>query len=106
VWAEIRALPVRQRVALLLNLAGPASQDMLSLLPATGVATWSEIAATLDIDADRLQALVPGLPHDDQQIAAELQVTRRQVINLRKCARERLARRLGFVRGGREGGRR
>jgi DNA-directed RNA polymerase specialized sigma24 family protein len=106
VWAEIRDLPVRQRTALLLNLTGPSSQDMLSLMPATGVATWAEIAATLDIDADRLRALVPGLPHDDHTIAGLLQVTRRQVINLRKCARERLARRLGFARGGREGGRR
>ena len=105
-WAEIRDLPLRQRTALLLNLTGPSSQDMLSLLPATGVATWAEIAATLGIDADGLRALVPGLPHDDHTIAGLLQVTRRQVINLRKCARERLARRLGFVRGGREGGRR
>jgi hypothetical protein len=100
VWTEIRALPVRQRVALLLNLAGPSSQDMLSLLPVTGVASWPEIATALDMDAVRLQALVPGLPHDDHTIAGLLQVTRRQVINLRKCARERLARRLGFVREG------
>jgi DNA-directed RNA polymerase specialized sigma24 family protein len=104
VWAEIRELPLRQRTALLLNLSGPSSQDVLSLLPATGVATWTEIAATLGIDADRLRALVPGLPHDDHTIADLLQVTRRQVINLRKCARERLARRLGFARGEREGG--
>jgi DNA-directed RNA polymerase specialized sigma24 family protein len=101
VWGEIRELPVRQRVALLLNLAGPSSQDMLSLLPVTGVASWPDIAATLDMDADRLEALVPGLPHDDHTIAGLLQVTRRQVINLRKCARERLARRLGFAREGR-----
>ncbi len=106
VWSEIGGLPVRQRVALLLNLAGPASQDMLSLMPATGIASWPQIAAVLEMDADRLQALVPGLPHDDHTIAGLLQVTRRQVINLRKCARERLARRLGFARGSRSGGKR
>ena len=106
VWSEIGGLPVRQRTALLLNLAGPASQDMLSLMPATGIASWPQIAAALEMDADRLQALVPGLPHDDHTIAGLLQVTRRQVINLRKCARERLARRLGFERGSRTGGRR
>jgi hypothetical protein len=104
VWSEIGGLPVRQRVALLLNLAGPSSQDMLSLMPATGIASWAQIAAALEMDADRLQALVPGLPHDDHTIAGLLQVTRRQVINLRKCARERLARRLGFERGARPGG--
>ena len=106
VWSEIGGLPVRQRTALLLNLAGPASQDMLSLMPATGIASWPQIAAALEMDAERLQALVPGLPHDDHTIAGLLQVTRRQVINLRKCARERLARRLGFERGARSGGRR
>jgi DNA-directed RNA polymerase specialized sigma24 family protein len=106
VWREIGGLPVRQRTALLLNLAGPAGQDMLSLMPATGIASWPQIAAALEMDADRLQALVPGLPHDDHTIADLLQVTRRQVINLRKCARERLARRLGFERGARAGGRR
>ena len=103
VWSEIGGLPVRQRVALLLNLAGPASQDMLSLMPATGIASWAQIAAALEMDDARLQALVPGLPHDDHTIATLLQVTRRQVINLRKCARERLARRLGFERGSRTG---
>jgi DNA-directed RNA polymerase specialized sigma24 family protein len=100
VWTEIGSLPVRQRVALLLNLAGPASQDMLSLLPATGVASWTAIAAALEMDAGRLRVLVPGLPQDDHTIAGLLQVTRRQVINLRKCARERLARRLGLGKRG------
>ena len=74
-------------------------------MPATGIASWPQIAAVLEMDDDRLQALVPGLPHDDHTIAGLLQVTRRQVINLRKCARERLARRLGFERGSRTGGR-
>jgi DNA-directed RNA polymerase specialized sigma24 family protein len=101
VWGEIQELPLRQRTALLLNLTGPSSQDMLSLLPTTGVATWSEIAAVLEIDAARLQALAADLPHDDHSIAGLLQITRRQVINLRKGARERQARRLGFARGGR-----
>jgi DNA-directed RNA polymerase specialized sigma24 family protein len=106
VWREIGSLPVRQRAALLLNLTGPSSQDMLSLIPATGIASWGEIATVLEMAPESLQALVPGLPHDDQTIAGLLQLTRRQVINLRKCARERLARRLGFERGGRAGGRR
>ena len=68
-----------------------------------GVAPWAKIAAALEMDRARLQALVPGLPHDDHTIATLLHVTRLQVINLRQCARERLARRLGFERGSRTG---
>ena len=104
-WTAIRALPVRQRAALLLNLSGPSSQDMLSLLPATGLASWREIAATLDMEEGRLDALVPALPLDDRTIGALLAVSRRQVIDLRTRARERLARRLGLTRGARAGGR-
>ena len=37
---------------------------------------------------------VSRLPVDDEWIARELAVNRRQVINFRKCARERLARRM------------
>jgi hypothetical protein len=44
-----------------------------------------------------LRELWPTLPRDDQWIADRLGVTRRQVINLRKCARERLARRLRVI---------
>jgi hypothetical protein len=37
---------------------------------------------------------------DDEWIAGELGVSRRQVINFRKCARERLARRMRKPPGG------
>ena len=43
--------------------------------------------------ADELQLRWPELPFDDNTIAALLGATRQQVINLRKCARERLRRR-------------
>jgi hypothetical protein len=37
------------------------------------------------------------LPLDDASIAELLNITRQQVINLRKCARERLARRMKAI---------
>jgi hypothetical protein len=93
-WAEIRLLPVRQRAALLLNLRDAEGQGIIELFPATETATIAELAAALETTADELGALWEGLPRDDAWIAERLGVTRRQVINLRKCARERLARRV------------
>jgi hypothetical protein len=93
-WAEVRLLPRRQRVALLLNLRDAQGSDMLSLLPLTGVAGPRRIAAVLELPLDELEALWTRLPLEDREIADLLEATQRQVINLRKSARERLARRL------------
>ena len=93
-WAEIEALPRRQRVALLLNLRDAAGRDILRLLPTTGVADLRRIARALELPLAELESLLPALPRNDAWIADRLDLTRRQVINLRKCARERLARRL------------
>jgi hypothetical protein len=93
-WAEIRLLPARQRVALLLNLRDADGRGMIGLFPLTGTADLAALAAALDVTEERLRALWEDLPRDDAWIAEWLGVTRRQVINLRKCARERLARRM------------
>ncbi|HYU41390.1 MAG TPA: hypothetical protein VEQ84_04515 [Vicinamibacteria bacterium] len=93
-WAEVRELPPRQRVALLLNLRDGDGRGMIGLFPITETATVAELAQVLDMPETRLRELWDDLPRDDEWIAASLGVTRRQVINLRKCARERLARRL------------
>ena len=93
-WSEVRQLPLRQRTALLLNLRDAGGGDALDLLPLTGTASIRDIAAALELDAVELAALWPALPLDDNQIAGRLGVTRQQVINLRKAARARLARRL------------
>lgn len=92
-WAEIRLLPSRQRAALLLNLRDAEGRGMIELFPATETATVADLAAALEMAPDELGALWDGLPREDTWIAERLGVTRRQVINLRKCARERLARR-------------
>ena len=93
-WDEVRLLPERQRAALLLNLRDPEGRGMLGLFPLVGLASIDEIADVLGLPRERFATLWPDLPRDDEWIAGELGVTRRQVINFRKCARERLARRL------------
>jgi len=93
-WSEIRALPPRQRAALLLNLRDADGRGMIGLFPITEIATVAELAQVLGMPETRLRDIWDSLPRDDEWIAGTLGVTRRQVINLRKCARERLARRL------------
>jgi RNA polymerase sigma factor (sigma-70 family) len=94
-WAQIRELPVAQRVALLLNLRTAAEHAAVTLLPLTGVAGIREIAETFEIPALEFAGLWSRLPLDDLAIAERLGVSRQCVINLRKSARERLTRRMG-----------
>lgn len=93
-WKEIEELPARQRAALLLNLREAGGGSAISLLTVTGLATAEQIADLVGIPASELASIWNDLPLDDNTIAARLGATRQQVINLRKCARERLARRL------------
>jgi DNA-directed RNA polymerase specialized sigma24 family protein len=94
-WREVLELPRDQRAALLLNLRDVDGRGCLALFPATGVATLRQIADALELPAERLAELWIQLPIDDTTIAGLLKLTtRQQVINLRKSARERLARRL------------
>jgi DNA-directed RNA polymerase specialized sigma24 family protein len=93
-WSEIRLLPAGQRAALLLNLRDADGRGMVALFPLTGTATLPDLAGAIGMPEERLRALWDELPRDDAWIAEWLGVTPRQVINLRKCARERLARRM------------
>ncbi len=93
-WAEICQLPQRQRAALLLNLRDVNGGDCIELFPLAGVASPREIAGLLEIPAERFAEMWNDLPLEDALIAAHLGITRQQVINLRKSARERLARRM------------
>ena len=94
-WEEIAALPARQRIALLMNLRDADGGSVLQMLPSTGVVTQADVAVALELDTATLDRLWPDLPVDDLAIAAMMSATRQQVINLRKAARARLARRLG-----------
>jgi DNA-directed RNA polymerase specialized sigma24 family protein len=95
VWSEMVKLPVRQRAALLLNLRDDQGGSAIAMLPLLKIASIQEIADALEMPAQELAALWNELPLEDAVIAGRLGATRQQVSNLRKCARERLLRRLG-----------
>ena len=101
-WHEICQLPRRQRVALLLNLRNPHGINVITLLPATGIATFEQIAQALEISTAEFEKLWAQLPLDDLHLAAYLGGTRQQVINLRKTARERLLKRMNGLNARRE----
>jgi hypothetical protein len=96
-WVEICRLSHRQRVALLFNLRNPRGINVIALLPATGLATFEQIATALEIPPKQFEAIWARLPMDDLSIAEYLGATRQQVINLRKNARETLARRMKML---------
>lgn len=93
-WQEVCQLPQRQRMALLLNLRDARAGDALILLTLTGIASLRQIAGVLEMPVEKLASLWSKLPLQDADIALLLGITRQQVINLRKSARERLARRV------------
>ncbi|MEO8434000.1 MAG: hypothetical protein ABI596_03835 [Pyrinomonadaceae bacterium] len=93
-WTEVCELPVLQRVALLLNLRDAQGGSALFFIPHLGIASPYQIAATLELPVEEFSRLWNNLPLDDSAIAQMLGITRQQVINLRKTARERLARRM------------
>jgi hypothetical protein len=96
-WTEVAALPPNQRFALLANLRGESGEDLLGVLLEARVVGEEELAAALGLAAPEWAEVAPTLPRDDLWIAARLSLTRQQVINLRKSARLRLARRLRGV---------
>ncbi|HEX8561302.1 MAG TPA: hypothetical protein VF668_24635 [Pyrinomonadaceae bacterium] len=93
-WDEIVELPPRQRAALLLNLRDEGGRGIVDLWIIVGVVTPEALAEALSLEARAFAELWKELPLDDNRIAARLGLTRQQVINLRKSARERLARRV------------
>jgi DNA-directed RNA polymerase specialized sigma24 family protein len=95
-WREIEQLRPMQRKALLLNLRDDETVNVVSLVVLTGTAKFDAIAGALDMSPEQLADIWNDLPLDDLRIAALLNVTRQQVINLRRAARDRLRRRLGF----------
>lgn len=91
-WDDVRQLAPKQRAALLLNLRDAHGRECLSLLPLTRTATIAEIAAAVEIPPERFAELWNELPLSDVAIAELLHATARQVIKLRRLARERLRR--------------
>jgi DNA-directed RNA polymerase specialized sigma24 family protein len=94
-WMEIRELPVAQRIALLLNLRDEQGNSPLASFPALGIATLRQIAEALEFPPEELAGIWSRLPLSDLEIAKRLTLERQQIINMRKAARQRLARRVG-----------
>jgi len=93
-WKEIRDLRPMQRAALLLNLRDSDGANAASLLVMLGIARFEDVAEATGLSNEQLAGIWRDLPLDDLTIGDTLGITRQQVINLRKSARERLARRL------------
>lgn len=96
-WKELAELPPRQCTALLLNLRDTRGGSAIELFIITGVASMEQLAARVQLKWEKFAELWNELPLDDAGIAELLGATRQQVINLRKCARERLARRMKAI---------
>jgi hypothetical protein len=92
-WRDVIELPRAQRCALLMNLRDAGGNGVIELIPATGTASFESLAEVLEITSEALARLWPDLPLEDARIAEMLGLSRQQVINLRKSARERLFRR-------------
>ena len=99
VWTEVCRLPVLQRAALLLNLRDTQGGSAIFFIPHLRIATKKQISEMLELTEEEFGALWNDLPLDDLRIAQRLGITRQQVINLRKTARERLARRIEKTEG-------
>ena len=93
-WREIRELPDNQRAALLLNLRDASGANALTLFLLLNIAGVAELARAAGLTEEAFHARWDELPLDDLKIADLLKLTRQQVINLRKSARLRLARRM------------
>ena len=94
VWEEICQLPAQQRLALLLNLKDEKGNCLTVMLPEANIASIRQIADILELPPGEFYQLWGNLPLEDARIAELLGLTRQQVINLRKAARQRLARRM------------
>jgi hypothetical protein len=96
-WAEIKQLSRPHAAALLLNLRDEQNQSVLDLFLFTGTTSFAEIANALGRTEAWLAEIWNGLPLADALIAEHLGLERQQVINLRRTARLRLARRMAEI---------
>lgn len=91
-WKQLRELPDRHCAALLLNLRGIEGDCAASLLIFTGVATLQDLAVAVGMSEESFAGVWPRMPLSDIEIGEIMQISRQQVINLRKTARQRLRR--------------
>jgi len=94
-WAEIRALPRGQRLAVCLTNDGGDADDLPALLVGGGVCTFPGLAASLGLSVVECFALYQARPVN-AAVAEHLGVSQAQVNRLRWRGRERLRGRLGL----------
>lgn len=94
IWREICELPVNQRIALLYNLRDERGREMLVMFFNFKIATLREIAQAMNLSVEECAEILPQMPMEDKTIAERMNLTAKQVANLRKVARENLRRRL------------
>jgi hypothetical protein len=83
-WRQMEKLSPRQCVSFLLN------SNVIRDFELLGIASIRALAPRFAMAPDHLAVLWQRLPLDDLALAAELQCTRQQVINLRRVARDLL----------------
>jgi hypothetical protein len=88
-------LDVRERRVLLLNLKDHRDRGVIDLLPILGIAPLRQIAAQLEISAEKLAELWPQLPLPDAEIAREFGCPPGNIPVWRLRARRKLDRLLG-----------
>lgn len=96
-WTEISRMSPAHCAALLLNLKDAHGASAIELFLITGVASFKQLAGALGRTEEWLATIWNHLPVDDLTIAEYLGVSRQQVINLRKSARQRLTKRMEAV---------
>jgi predicted DNA-binding protein (UPF0251 family) len=90
IWDAICTLSKPQQKAMLFGMRVVQGRSALVLFQLTGRASLPQLAVALELSVEELEAMSEQLPLKDVEIAARLGITRQQVINLRKSARERL----------------
>lgn len=100
-WKEICELPLLERTALLLNLRDNNDRGLIVLLADLRIVTIRQIAMALRLKPEEFAALWRDLPLDDDDIGERLGMNRQQIINLRRSARRRLAKRMTALTTGR-----
>lgn len=91
-FEEIQKLRVEQRKSLLLNMTDSYGFGIEWFI-FTQIATEERLAQLLELTIEQFRQLLNELPMSDIEIARELGISERKVMNIRRAVRERLTRR-------------
>ncbi len=86
-WEELLALPVRQRLILVLGAHNEEGKSLLLLLTEQGIVSEAELAQALEIGVRSFPLLLRELPCDDERLAELVKLTPESVRQHRQTAR-------------------